>query len=209
MFGGMDSMSSQPLDDLWEWNGTTWAQVTADVRPPARADAAMAYDPARKSLILFGGTSYYDSSVYNETWEWSSTRGWTQLTPASSPDALYSHGMVTDTGRGKILLFGGLSNYYYYYGPDGGAAGGAPMKDPLRNEGWEGGGAKTTWTNRTPTRSSQVPPPRQYPTLAFDDDRQKMFLYDGYNYNYNTGASSSAFWEWDTTSAGWALRDPR
>ncbi len=208
MFGGYDSMSSQPLDDLWEWNGTTWAQVTADVRPPARADAAMAYDPARKSLILFGGTSYYGSSVYNETWEWSSTRGWTQLTPASSPDALYSHGMVTDTSRGKILLFGGISNYYYYYGPDGGAAGGAPMKDPMRNEVWEWDGAKITWTNRTPTTSSQVPSPRQYPTLAFDDGRQKMFLYDGYNYNYNTGASSSAFWEWDTTSAGWALRDP-
>ena len=47
----------QPFDDLWEWDGTTWAEVITDVRPSARSDAGLAYDPVRKSLILYGGQS--------------------------------------------------------------------------------------------------------------------------------------------------------
>ena len=209
MFGGYQSLSyTVALDDLWEWNGTTWAQVDAPVRPPARADAGLAYDPARKSLILFGGTSYSGSQIFADTWEWTSLGGWKQLSPSGSPDALYGHGMVTDTTRSKILLFGGMSNYYWYYGPDGGI-GGAPMKDPMRNDVWEWDGAKLMWTNRTPTTSAQVPAARQYPVMAFDEGRGKLFVFDGLNYSYSTGGSPSSFWEWDTSSAGWAQRDPQ
>jgi len=201
VFGGYDVMG-QVFDDLWEWDGKVWAQVVSDVRPPARSDAALAYDPARKSLILFGGTSYYGSSVLGDTWEWNSTsRKWSQLTPKVSPDALYMHAMVTDTTRSKILLFGGMSNYYY--SPDLGM----PYKDPLRNEIWEWDGSKLTWTNRTPVASTATPMARQFPILAYDEGRQKMFLFDGPQYS-NYPATLSAFWEWDPISAGWALRDP-
>jgi hypothetical protein len=201
VFGGYD-MTGQVFDDLWEWDGKVWAQVVSDVSPPARSDAALAYDPARKSLILFGGTNYYGSSVLGDTWEWNSTsRKWSQLTPTVSPDALYTHAMVTDTTRGKILLFGGMSNYYY--SPDLGT----PYKDPLRNEIWEWDGNKVTWTNRTPVASTATPVARQFPILAYDEGRQKMFLFDGPQYS-NYPASLSAFWEWDPISAGWALRDP-
>ena len=205
VFGGYQSnMTTTALDDLWAWDGTTWAQVATAGGPMARGDAGLAYDPVRKSLILFGGTSYYGSQVFSDTWEWTSAGGWSQLATTGSPDGLYGHGMVTDTIRGKILLFGGLSNYYWYNGPDGGVAG-APMKDPMRNEVWEWDGANLSWTNRTPTTSSLVPVGRQYPILAYDAGRGKLFLYDGLN--YNTGGSTSSFWEWDTTSAGWAVRD--
>jgi hypothetical protein len=201
VFGGYDMMG-QVFDDLWEWDGKAWAQVVSDVRPPARSDAALAYDPARKSLILFGGTSYYGSSVLGDTWEWNSaTRKWSQLTPKGSPDALYMHAMVTDTTRSKILLFGGMSNNYYSPGL------GTPYKDPLRNEIWEWDGNKLTWTNRTPAASTATPVARQFPILAYDEGRQKMFLFDGPQYS-NYPATLSAFWEWDPISAGWALRDP-
>ena len=198
VFGGYDMMGYQ-LDDLWEWDGKIWAEVATDVRPPARSDAAMSYDPARKSLILYGGTG---SFIYGDTWEWSSSRGWTQLNPTSSPDPLYMHAMVTDTTRSKILLFGGMSNYTYGPFPGG------PYKDPMRNEVWEWDGSKIAWTNRTPVASTNVPMARQYPILAYDEGRQKMFLFDGYQYSSGFPASMSAFWEWDPTSAGWALRDP-
>ncbi|MBN2575859.1 MAG: hypothetical protein JXP73_14930, partial [Deltaproteobacteria bacterium] len=207
VFGGYENMKGQALDDLWEWNGSTWALVPTKQRPPARGDAGLAYDPARESLILFGGSGYWGSSVYNDTWEWSQSRGWTQLKPFSNPDALFGHGMVTDTLRGKILLFGGISDKYWYAGPDAGPVP-VPMKDPMRNEVWEWDGNQVTWTNRTPTASAQVPVPRQYPTLACDEARQKLFLFDGLNYGRSPDGSSSSFWEWDTSSAGWALRNP-
>jgi hypothetical protein len=171
-------------------------------RPPAQTPPSPTI--RKKSLILFGGTSYYGQTVYGDTWEWNSTsRKWAQLTPATSPDALYTHGMVTDTTRNKILLFGGMSSYYFY-GPDLGV----PYKDPIRNEIWEWDGGKVTWTNRTPTASSATPTARSYPILAYDEGRQKLFLYDGPNYTSGYPATLSAFWEWDPISAGWALRDP-
>jgi len=64
-------------DDLWEWDGISWLQVENDVRPPARKDAAMAYDPFRQSLILFGGVANNPAdstlnSLLADTWEWQS-----------------------------------------------------------------------------------------------------------------------------------------
>jgi hypothetical protein len=190
IFGGYDSARGQTLDDLWEWDGKAWAQVAADVRPPARSDAGLAYDPARKSLILFGGANYDVSTTYGDTWEWNSK--WTQLKVLSSPDSLSGHGMVTDTTRNKILLFGGSGDQYSY-----------PFYSSMRNQVWEWDGGTMTWTNRTPIATSNVPSERQYPVLAYDEGRQKMFLYDGGSY----GPSASAFWEWDPVSAGWTMRD--
>ena len=76
----------------------------------------------------------YYQTVLGDTWEWSSTtRQWTQLSPKSSPDPLYSHGMVTDTTRNKILLFAGMSNYTdYVLPPDPNMPSG--YQDPMRNE---------------------------------------------------------------------------
>jgi len=205
LFGGYELQRGLPLDDLWAWDGKTWTQVTTTTRPPGRGDAALAFDPERQSLILFGGVDYSYGRYFDDTWEWSKAGGWKQLRTEGSPGALAGHGMVSDPARRKVLLFGGMSDKYWYYGPDGGTG---PMRDPMRNEVWEWDGAKQSWTNRTPTSSALVPVGRQHPTLAFDEARGKLFLLDGYNYNYNTGASSSSYWEWDTTSAGWSLRDP-
>jgi hypothetical protein len=208
IFGGCDGMMGLTFGDLWEWNGTTWAQVSSSNGPQARCDSAMAYDPVRKSLILFGGTSYQGRmDAFPETWEWTNSGGWAQLKPLGSPAPMYGHGMVTDTVRNKVLLFGGLS-YKYYYGPDGGIYVPPPM-DPLRNEVWEWDGGTLTWTNRTPVTSMQAPRGRQYPVLAFDEARGKLFLYEGPNNSWSSGASTSGYWEWDPSTAGWALRDPK
>ena len=206
LFGGLDD-TYVVHDNLWEWDGANWSEVTADVKPPARMDASLAYDPARKSLILFGGqntySSYY-SSVYNDTWEWNSTtRKWTQIFPTTSPDARFGHGMVTDTARNKILLFGGMTQSNGYLGPYTGV-----YQDPLRNDVWEWDGSQSTWTNRTPPATSASPSTREFPIMAYDEGRQKLFLLDGTSYTmYPGGTSSSAFWEWDPTSTGWVLRD--
>jgi hypothetical protein len=194
VFGGYDTMGGQPLDDFWEWNGKTWAQVAVDVRPPARSDAGLAYDSARKSLILYGGSDNTRATPFDDTWEWTGSGKWTQLSPASSPGPLMGHGMVTDTARNKILLFGGMSGYMWLDGP---------YVDPMRNEVWEWDGATMTWTNRTPLASTSTPMARTYPLVAYDEGRQKLFLYDGANYS----GSPTMFWEWDPLSAGWAMRD--
>ena len=200
VYGGMDSMG-QPLDDLWAWDGKTWKQIASDVRPPARADSALAYDPARKSLILFGGqqNAYYpyDQPMLGDTWEWSESRSWTPLKPTTSPPQTYGHGMVTDTTRNKILLFGGMSGYNYMW--------------MSTSQIWEWDGSKTMWTNRTPAAAAAVPNGRMYPVIAYDEGRQRLLFFEGSSWNdtLSLSSSNSAFWEWDPLSAGWALRDPK
>jgi len=196
------------FDDLWEWDGTTWSQVQTDVRPSGRSGAAMAYDPLRKSLILFGGVNnspvgIMEQLVLGDTWEWNaSTRKWSQLQPTASPEPRQDHALVTDSGRAKVLLFGGylLAPVATYPTP------GTPRTpNAISNAVWEWDGGKLTWTNRTPVSFTLTPP--GYASfeslLAFDDARQKVLVLD-------TGTSPSnnlALWEWDPVSAGWAKRD--
>lgn len=190
MFGGIDPTWKQgTLADLWEWDGSTWTQVSTSQNPGARMDAAMAYDPARQSLILFGGNSWTTGLASADTWEWSgSTRQWSQLSTNGHPDARWGHAMVTDSARKKILLVGGSN------GVDG--------------EVWEWDGATLAWSNRTPTGSASVPVGRTYPVASYDEQRQKLVLYDGTRSPSVDGESNSAFWEWDVLTGGWALRDP-
>jgi hypothetical protein len=194
VFGGVDIMKkSSELSDLWEWDGQNWNQVTGDSKLQGRIDAAMAYDPARQSLILFGGNSWSGgSSIPNDTWEWSSTtRQWSPLTTTGSPDARWGHAMVTDPARKKILLYGGSG-----------------AKSSISSEIWEWDGAALTWTNRTPPPSAKTPGGRTYPVMSFDETRGKLVLFDGNLRPSPDGESTSAYWEWDGVTGGWALYDP-
>ena len=199
IFGGYDSINGQAFNDLWEWDGKTWAQVATAMQPPARTQAAMAYDPVRKSLIVYGGIDANGMNVFDDTWEWDSSRKWTQLKPASTPGGLMGHGMVTDTTRNKILLFGGMNNAFIKP-----PTGGGPIGNPISGAVWEWDGSAMSWTNRTPPATTSVPSGRQSPIMAYDEGRQKLFLYDG----SSSGTSMSMFWEWDPISAGWTSRNP-
>jgi len=60
LFGGnfnTDDPSRQHLNDTWEWDGSSWTQIRT-VEPPGREGHAMAYDSARRVVVLFGGLSW-------------------------------------------------------------------------------------------------------------------------------------------------------
>lgn len=59
--------------DTWTWDGTGWTAQNPAVAPPARSDAAIAYDPVRQQVVFFGGFSgspYAPSSALTDTWAW-------------------------------------------------------------------------------------------------------------------------------------------
>jgi len=60
------------FDDVWEWNGSAWTEITPPgTRPPAVQWAAGAFDSRRGRLVLFAGTTNVDSVVLSrETWEY-------------------------------------------------------------------------------------------------------------------------------------------
>jgi len=47
--------SGRNLGDTWVWNGAHWIRKTPPTSPPPRFGHAMAYDTARREVVLFGG----------------------------------------------------------------------------------------------------------------------------------------------------------
>ncbi len=68
MFGGQNGgpFGVGLLGDTWEWNGQAWTQVQLP-GPSARSFVKMAYDTARRRVVLFGG--YTAAGFVNDTWE--------------------------------------------------------------------------------------------------------------------------------------------
>ena len=106
LFGGLDA-NDNTLNDTWAWNGSGWVQV-AEFGPQPRLNACLA--AAGGSLILFGGVSSQrqdaDAQVFGDTWEFDGKR-WTQRQDIGA-GPLLSGGMVFDSGRNRVVLFGGL-----------------------------------------------------------------------------------------------------
>ena len=78
------------------------------IRPSARDDAAMAYDPADGAVILYGGL-VIDSTGVNalaDTWSWNGAQ-WDELHPAASPPALSGALLGYDPSTKSLVLTGG------------------------------------------------------------------------------------------------------
>jgi cysteine-rich repeat protein len=110
-FGGT-SADTGASDELWTWDGDAWA-MWAPASPTARCPAAMASDPVRGRVVLFGGQraaqfSPCGGSVFDDTWEWDG-RGWLlREGSASTPPARARAAMAFDGTR--IVLFGGANS---------------------------------------------------------------------------------------------------
>ena len=187
LFGGHDNTAKTgPMDDLWEWDGKAWTQVVTDTGPPGAYGAGLAYDPVRKSLILYGGMTAGGIFAKSDTWEWNSdSRRWTPLSPSNNPGPAQFLGMVTDTTHGTVLLFGSQDEHV-----------------------WEWDGRTLTWTDRTPLGLTTASTQKATTIMAYDEGRQRLFLYEGWTKGSVSGSSASGFWEWDPVTAGWLLRDP-
>jgi Galactose oxidase, central domain len=191
--GGLAGGAWTPLSDTWEMDPDTgtWTLRTPASNPGPRDSMAMAFDPARKTIILFGGTRYTPGppASYNpdaETWEWNGVTGtWTKLTPATSPSARASQAMVTYVrgGVGKILMFGGVGSSF-----------------PAGNDTtWEWDGAIGNWSNPT-FSSGGIPDTRFNPGLAWDSDRQRVMMYGGYDALFGAPYNRNDLWEWSGTA---------
>ncbi|MGZ3438101.1 MAG: hypothetical protein ACXVDD_01210, partial [Polyangia bacterium] len=78
LFGGQTNTS---LFEVWEWDGTNWANKTPSTTNPWDVQAtAIAFHAARHRTVLFGGWSQSHNSSFGQTWEWDGTT-WTKQTP--------------------------------------------------------------------------------------------------------------------------------
>ena len=150
LFGGIFGSTGQ--NDTWEYDGTSWTEITTATTPSNRYYHAMAYDSVRGVIVLFGGT--LGISNFRDTWEYDGVN-WTQVTTEVSPSNRGGHAMVYDSARNVIVLFGGGASNY-------------------SNETWEYDGVN--WTQVFPATS---PEPRSFHAMVYDSNRNVAVLYGG------------------------------
>jgi hypothetical protein len=64
VFGGGSGFGD--LNDTWLWDGTDWTEVQAGAPPARRESQGMAFDPATRSVVMFGGQVH--GTVADDTW---------------------------------------------------------------------------------------------------------------------------------------------
>jgi hypothetical protein len=116
MFGGR---VLNPVDtyfnDLWEYDGLTWRNLTPSPLPPSwpsvRNQHSACYDSLRGKLLIIGGAGPPVPGVGGDRedfWLYDSAAGTWTTQPKASPWLLggQRHGFVFDEGRGVAVLFG-------------------------------------------------------------------------------------------------------
>jgi len=151
----------------------SWVQLNPGNSPPARDVSAMAYDPASKKIVLFGG--FGDQGYLNDTWTWDGS-AWTQVKASVAPSPRTSAMMAYDVGIRKLVLFGGYDGVQFL------------------GDTWIWDGTTSTWTQATPTRS----PKAMGGALLFTDPLTgHAGLYGGYDgrfYQLNTWLWMGTTW---------------
>jgi hypothetical protein len=179
-----------------------WMSIGGPTALPARADAAVAFDPSLNRTVVFGG--YFTGGAcpistdcaVNDTWEFDGVR-WTNVTPlhptpTTNPAARWGASMVYDPSTGGLLLFGGTTS----------AATG--LNNPGLNDTWEFD--STGWTE---VCRSGCPSPtaRWDASFAFSSEINAPVLFGGETTNSGTTSYLSDTWTF-TPSTNWTLLAP-
>jgi len=164
-----------------------WVQPSPPSSPSARCCMGIAFDAAAHSTVLFGGGNGtgVPSITYGDTWTWTAHRGWSELTPASSPSARQGPGMAYDGATGTVVLFGGVDTT------------GANLNDTWT---WDG----VTWTQQFPPVS---PPGRQFDTqgMTYDAATGTVLFFGGLLSNQDVLGDT---WTWDGVAKTWTQQFP-
>ncbi|MCI4351870.1 MAG: kelch motif-containing protein [Thermoplasmata archaeon] len=115
IFGGSRlTPESSSLDTLWAYGNQNWVvdavanPLPAQLAPPARAGAAMAYDPDLNAVVLVAGCSAQCLTLTGGTWIYQNGH-WTGLQSSGFPyPTLFDPSLAYDPAGPYLLLFGGF-----------------------------------------------------------------------------------------------------
>ena len=184
LFGGTGANKTL-LGDTRVWTqAAAWGggYVIYGTTPSPRSMLAMATDPVRRKVVLFGG--HGTTNALQDTWEYDidGTSGWSLRVPSFSPPARFGHAMYYDTARDTVVMVGGSGD------------------DPASTFGdaWEWDGAAGTWSILPSTASFE---PRAGAVAFFDSARSQSVVFGGLAYR-QAGAAVVTFGDtWAFTRA--------
>lgn len=162
---------------LWASDGSGWEQLSSGL-VGARSGFASAVGGDGTRAFVFGGAYYYSQGVayYPDFWRWDG-RFWHEHRGASGPLARANSALAYDSGRDRLVLFGGYNR--------------RSLDDTWE---WDGRG----FVARTPTMR---PLPRFSHSMAYDARRGRTVLFGG---ALAAGNNTGDTWEWD--GVDWQMR---
>jgi cysteine-rich repeat protein len=219
MFGGWTELAPDPIAaDTWEFDGTTWLDVTPAGSPPARYLHGMAYDPLRAHVVIFGGGQLPDVS-YEDTWTWDGD-AWTEVA-GPGPG---SGGCGTLAFDGSRVIEGGCANTTWGVADVWAEVGGdLPMPRYYGNVAYDaarghvllfGGGGDgaerdDAWRWNGATWSLLPPPPtpaaRHGAMVTYDAARARVVLFGGSAQGDAGGLLADT---WELVGERWEARSP-
>ena len=162
--------------------------VTSTERPTKRSEIYGVGDEASNTILIFGGNDgpivdQRPSAAYlDETWIFEPGYGWTEL-DISGPSPRGRYGAAYDPTNRRALIFGGR------WREDNGSG-----DYTLYNDLWSFDFVSRTWT----LLDEEGPSKRTYPSLAWDDATQSLYLFGGMtNTSPMTIDVNMKLWRWD------------
>ena len=190
MFGGeaWNFVVGNPFvyGDTWMWSSGNWTRLSPATSPEPRYNFAMAYDPAQKQILLYGGIDL-SGELFTNTWAWNGNT-WTQLA-TTGPPGRQGLAMAYDPISGKIILFGGFDSNVGWYG-----------------DTWTWDWTTNSWSQLNPTAT---PTARWVHRMVYDQARQQIMLFGGAGPTPGAISGTSIFndtWTWNGTT--WVQQSP-
>ncbi|KFZ45136.1 hypothetical protein DS62_12865 [Smithella sp. SC_K08D17] len=125
---------------IWQWNGSTWSQLT----------------PSNPTSMVASGTTLYGTFGSNGIWEWNGS-AWRQLTP-SNPEAIVASGtnLYGDFGESGVWQWGGSSwSQLSPSNPTSMVASGTTLYGTFGSNGiWQWNGS--AWNQLTPSNPEAI-----------------------------------------------------
>jgi hypothetical protein len=181
---------ASPIDSVppetWTWNDndkSAWSQQSPAASP--FMGTGLGFSSNNNTAVLFGGLRLAGRKIVliDSTSLWDGSN-WSFVPLGVRPPARTDESMVFDAARGKVILFGGCSNF--------------GCGDKLFNDTWTWDGQ--TWTQEHPLNS---PPARGGASMAFNAADNTIVLFGGQDsINHALGDT----WIWN--GSNWVQQQP-
>ena len=185
LFGGFSETEGY-LNDLWSYSfsSNSWSKLNATNPPPGRVSPAIAYDPTKDRIIIFGGGS--PGIDLDDTWAYYySTGRWEKLNPSTHPSPRSDAQMVYDSSTQKIILFGGHGSVLF-------------------GDTWAFDCQTDNWVNLLPLNG---PTARYDFGMAYDSVRHRVIIFGGLTgWDYNSAKNDT--WAYDPSTNSWSNLNP-
>jgi len=148
----------------------------------------MAYDAESDRIILFGGWDW--DGIKSDTWAYNfNANTWTNMNPATTPQARPHFAMAYDAESDRVIIFGGGKEVI-----------GDDIKGSLQDT-WAYDFNANTWTNMEPTT---MPFPRVFGAMTYAAEVDQMILFGG-RQNMSTFDTSGDddTWAYDFNTNTW------